>query len=132
VVHAEQNLEDEDTTLFQIWIETDRPGAPPGWGAMPFPKDSRQGAFQLLASGDPGDGTLTINADARVLGATVKAGDSIAIDADPNRHLYLVPSGRVRVNGVEAKPRDGVAITGETRVEIEAEDDAELVLVDAR
>jgi quercetin 2,3-dioxygenase len=132
VVHAEQNLEDEDTTLFQIWIETDKPGAPPSWGAMPFPKDSRQGAFQLLASGDPADGTLTINADARVLGATVKAGDSIAIDADAKRHLYLVPSGRVRVNGVEANPRDGVAITGETRVEIEAEDDSELVLVDAR
>jgi quercetin 2,3-dioxygenase len=132
VVHAEQNLEDEATTLFQIWIETDKRGAQPSWGAMPFPKDSRQGAFQLLASGDPGDGTLTINANARVLGATVKAGDSIAIDADPNRHLYLVPSGRVRVNGVEAKPRDGVAITGEARVEIEAEDDAELVLVDAR
>jgi hypothetical protein len=67
-----------------------------------------------------------------VLGATVKAGESIAINAAPDRHLYLVPSGRVRVNGVEAGPRDGVAITGEERVAIEAEDDAELVLVDAR
>ena len=67
-----------------------------------------------------------------MLGATVKAGDAIAIDAEPDRHLYLVPSGRVRVNGVEAGPRDGVAITGESKVEIEAEDDAELVLVDAR
>ena len=91
---------------------------------MPFPKDSREGAFQLLASGDADDGALTINADARVLGATVKAGESIAIDAEPDRHLYLVPSGRVRVNGVEAGPRDGVAITGEAAVEIEAEDDA--------
>src|SRR5215211_695291 len=45
--HAEYNLEDEQTTLFQIWIETDKPSAPPSWGAMPFPK--RQGAFQLLA-----------------------------------------------------------------------------------
>jgi hypothetical protein len=36
------------------------------------------------------------------------------------------------VNGVEAGPRDGVAITGEQRLNIEAEDDAELVLVDAR
>jgi hypothetical protein len=43
-----------------------------------------------------------------------------------------VPSGRVRVNGVAAGPRDGVAITGEERIEIAAEDDAELVLVDAR
>ena len=38
VKHAEYNLEDEQTTLFQIWIETDRPSAPPSWGAMPFPR----------------------------------------------------------------------------------------------
>jgi redox-sensitive bicupin YhaK (pirin superfamily) len=43
-----------------------------------------------------------------------------------------VPSGRIRVNGVEAGPRDGVAITGESRIEIEADEDSELVLVDAR
>ena len=132
VVHAEYNLEDEDTTLFQIWIETDQPGVQPGWGAKPFPKDSREGAFQVLASGHPDDGALTIHADARVLGATVEAGKSIAIDADPERHLYLVSSGRVRVNGTEAGPRDGIAITGEANVEIHAEDDSELVLVDAR
>jgi quercetin 2,3-dioxygenase len=62
----------------------------------------------------------------------VKAGESIAIESSPDRHLYLVPSGRVRVNGVEAGPGDGIAITGESRVDIQAEDDAELVLVDAR
>ncbi len=56
VTHAEYNLEDEATTLFQIWIETDKPAAEPAWGAMPFPKDSREGKFQLLASGDAGDG----------------------------------------------------------------------------
>ena len=131
VTHAEYNLEDEQTTLFQIWIETDRRGAKPGWGAMPFPKDARDGQFQLLASGDGEDGTLTINADARVLGATVKAGESIEIEASPDRHLYLVPSGKVRVNGIAADSRDGVAITGENRLTIEAEEDAELVLVDA-
>src|SRR5262249_5738737 len=108
------------------------PGALPSWGAMPFPKDSREGAFQLLASGDKDDGVLSINADARILGASVKAGQSIGLDAEPDRHLYLVPSRRVRVNGVEAGPRDGIAITGENRLEIEAKDDTELVLVDAR
>ncbi len=132
VTHAEYNLEDEATTLFQIWIESDKPGAQPGWGAKPFPKQARDGEFQLLASGHSDDGALTINADARVLGATVRAGEAIEIDADPERHLYMVPSGRVRVNGVEAAPRDGIAITGEDRLRIEAEEDAELVLVDAR
>ena len=132
VTHAEYNLEDEETTLFQIWVETDRPGAAPAWGAMPFPKEAREGSFQMLASGSEEDGALRINADARVLGATVKAGESISYEAAPERHLYLVPSARVRVNGAEANARDGIAITGEPTVTITAEVDAELVLVDAR
>ena len=99
---------------------------------MPFPKEAREGSFQLLASGDPDDGALTIHADARVLGATLQAGKSLSYQADPARHLYLVPSAKVRINGVEANARDGVAITGEDEVTIQAEADAELVLVDAR
>ncbi|MES2147976.1 MAG: pirin family protein [Pseudomonadota bacterium] len=132
VTHAEYNLEDEQTTLFQIWIESDLPGASPAWGAMPFPKDNREGKFQLLASGDPGDGALSINADARILGASLGAGKAIELDADPSRHLYLVSSGKIRVNGVEAASRDGVAITGESALRIEGIEDSELVLVDAR
>ena len=132
VTHAEYNLEGEETTLFQIWVETDRPGTQPSWGMMPFPKEAREGSFQLLASGDPADGALTIHADAKVLGATLAAGTSLNYEPDPDRHLYLVPSANVRINGVEAKARDGVAITGEERVTIEADADAELVLVDAR
>ena len=53
--------------------------------------------------------------------------------ADPARHQYLVaPSGRIRINGQEAQPRDGVAITGLDRITVEAIDDAEVVMVDAR
>jgi redox-sensitive bicupin YhaK (pirin superfamily) len=99
---------------------------------MPFPKESREGNFQLLASGNAADEVLTINADARVLGATIKAGESLSYDPDPARHVYLVPSGKVRVNGQEAQSRDGIAITGEDSLTIEAEEDSEVVLVDAR
>jgi redox-sensitive bicupin YhaK (pirin superfamily) len=133
VRHAEFNLEDETTTLFQIWVETDRPGAPPSWGMKPFPKNDRSGKLVTLASGDPDDGALTINADARVMGATLASGGTMTVELQPERHAYLVASkGRVAVNGVSAGPRDGVAITGESRVEITASEDAELVLVDAR
>lgn len=132
VTHSEFNLEDDETTLFQIWILTDQPGARPGWGAKPFPKEARDGQFQLLASGDAADDALTIYADAKVLGATIKSGGSLTYEPDPTRHLYLVPSGRIRVNGEEAGPRDGIAITGEERITIEAGEDAELVLVDVR
>ncbi|QPQ54984.1 pirin family protein [Allosphingosinicella flava] len=134
VQHAEYNLEDETTTLFQIWVQTDRPGAQPGWGAKRFPKGDRHGAFVTLASGFAEDeDALKINAAARVMGATLKAGEAAELDLDPARHTYLVPvEGAVTVNGVRAEPRDGVAITGEEKVAIVALDDTEIVLVDAR
>ena len=86
-----------------------------------------------LASGQGDDDALPIRADARVLGATLKAGESLSLSVDPARHLYLVPAtGAVTINGVTAHARDGVAITGETDLTIHAVDEAELVLVDAR
>ena len=130
--HAEYNLEDETTTLFQIWIEPTARGAPPSWGAKPFPKGDRSGKFVTLASGFDDPDALKIRTDARVLGATLKAGEEAVYDADPARHLYLVPAtGKIVVNGVDLAARDGAAVTGETELRISASEDAEIVLVDA-
>jgi len=133
IVHAEYNLEDEPTTLFQIWIETDRPGVTPGWGQREFPRGERSGRWEVLASGNPeAEDSLPIHCDARIVAATLEPGQSATYPVDPARHQYLVaPVGRVRINGVEANPRDGVAITGETAITVEAIDAAEVVLVDA-
>jgi hypothetical protein len=133
VRHAEYNLENDATTLFQIWIETDKPGGPPNWGAKPFPKGDRAGKFVTLASGLPGDDdALPIRTAARVAGATIKAGETTEYALDASRHAYLVSAlGSVEVNGVRLDARDGAAITGETALRITALEDAEVVLVDA-
>jgi len=131
--HAEYNLESGTTTLFQIWIIPTRDGGQPAWGAKPFPKADRSGRFVTLASGFDGDeDALPIRTDARVLGATMKAGESTEYAADAARHLYLVPAtGAVEVNGVKINARDGAAVTGEPLLRIAALEDSELVLVDA-
>ena len=132
VTHSEFNLEDEETTLFQIWIIPDARGGNPGWGQREFPKADRSGRFVTLASGIEGDvDALPIRADARVVAATVNAGERVAYDLGAGRHAYLVAAkGRIRVNGEEAAPRDGIAIRDVPAIEVEAIDDAELVLVD--
>ncbi|OGN43689.1 MAG: hypothetical protein A2623_12180 [Caulobacterales bacterium RIFCSPHIGHO2_01_FULL_70_19] len=133
VRHSEFNLEDETTTLFQIWIETDRPGAPPSWGQREFPKSDRSGRFTVMASGDAADGALPINADAKVLGATLKAGESLDYDLGTGRRAYLVSAvGEVEVNGETLNARDAAAIVDEATVTITAKSDAELVMVDSR
>ena len=136
VTHSEFNLEDADTTLFQIWILPDRAGGEPGLGARQFPKADRTGKFVTLASGMAGDaeslGALPIRADARVAGATVSTGESITYELGTGRHAYLVPAkGQVRVNGTLLNERDGAAIRDVASITVEALSDAELVLVDS-
>ena len=133
ITHAEYNLEAEETRLFQIWIQPSRRGEPPSWGARPFPKGDRSGRFVTLASGFREDGdALPIRTDARVLGATLKAGETAEYPIGADRHGYLVPAvGAVEVNGVTIGARDGAAIRDEAVVRVRAIEDAELVLVDA-
>jgi quercetin 2,3-dioxygenase len=130
--HSEYNLEDAATRIFQIWIMPDTGGDTPQWGSRPFPKSDRSGAWQVLASGMGDADALPIRAQARVLGATVKAGDSIDYVIGDGRHAYLVPSsGRVMIDGDIVETGDGVALRGGL-LRLTAIEDAELILVDAR
>ena len=132
ITHSEYNMEPGTTRIFQIWIMPDGHGDKPSWGARPFPKDDRSGRFVTLASGSPEDhDALPLRTDARVSGATLKAGESIVHALDAGRHAYLVPStGVVEVNGTRIETRDGAAIRDEQELRIRAIEDAELILVD--
>ena len=132
IAHAEYNLEDEVTRIFQIWIMPDQAGGQPQWGAKPFPKGERAGKFIVLASGIEGDDdALPIRANARVVGATVKAGETAVYSLGKDRKAYLVPAtGRVEIDGQTVNARDGAAIGDMDEVRITAVEDSEVVLVD--
>lgn len=132
IAHAEYNLEDEVTRIFQIWIMPDQAGGQPQWGAKPFPKGERAGKFIVLASGIEGDSdALPIRANARVVGATVKAGETAVYSLGKDRKAYLVPAtGRVEIDGQLVEARDGAAIGDMDEVRITAVEDSEVVLVD--
>lgn len=133
IAHSEYNMEDVDTRIFQIWLLPTSRGEQPSWGARPFPKGDRAGQFVALASGYADDGdALGIRTNARVLGATLKAGESTTYAIGAERKAYLVPAtGRVLVNDVEVNARDGAAIRDVGTITVTAIEDAEIVLVDA-
>jgi len=133
ITHAEYNLEPGTTRIFQIWIIPDEHGLPPSWGTKPFPKGERSGRFVALASGSRDDAeALPLRTDARVLGATLKAGETAEYAMAPGRYGYLVPAvGKVELNGVALDARDGAAIRDEQVLRVTALEDSELVLVDS-
>lgn len=132
--HAEFNAEDVTTALYQIWLRPRSTGGAPSWRTRRFPRAERDGAFTVLASGyedDTRDGALPMNADARLLGATLRAGDTIDYVLPPGRQAYLVSTtGRAGVNDIQLAARDGAAIAGESHIAITALDDTEIVLAE--
>ena len=130
--HSEYNLENEPTTIFQIWIIPTRRGGEPAWDTRPFPEGERAGHFVTLASGfDDDPDALPIRANARVIGATLKGREVAEYRLGANRRAYLVSAkGAIEVNGVRLEPRDGAAIEDERVLTVTALNDAEIVLVD--
>ncbi len=133
VRHSEYNREPGTTRIFQIWIEPKTRGEAPSWGARPFPKGERSGRFVTLASGFANDvDALPIRTDARIVAASLKAGETAEYPLGAERHGYLVPAiGTVEVNGTRLEARDGAAIADEAVLRVTAIEDAEIVLVDA-
>ena len=131
VQHSEWNSESSETTLFQIWIEPAKAGGAPDWGARKFPKADRSGHWAVLASGDEADEALPIRQDAKVLGATLKAGETLDYKVSEGRYGYFVlAAGEVELNGEVLKARDGAAVTGPETLQFKGLKDAEIVFVD--
>ena len=103
------------------------------FAALRHPK-AEQDRLVVLASGREGDrekGALSINQDAALLGATMIAGTSVSHGIGQGRRAYLVVArGAVRVNGTDVAERDGVAVSGESAVMIEAVGDTEVLIAD--
>ncbi len=133
IQHSEYNLEDVTTRIFQIWIQPSQRGGQPSWGAKPFPKHDRAGQFVTLASGIAGDeDALPIRAEARVVGATLRAGETTEYPLGAGRFAYLVPAtGAVEIDGERVNARDGAAIRDQDVIRVTALEDSEVVLVDA-
>jgi redox-sensitive bicupin YhaK (pirin superfamily) len=128
----EFNKGDVPLKVYQIWLLPRVAGGEPRWDTKRFPKGDRSGHFVVLASGfDSDEGALPIRANARLLGATLKAGEYIRQALGPSHRAYLVvASGRIEVDGEPMGPLDGVAVTKVAVAQISALEDSELVMVD--
>ncbi|HUQ70518.1 MAG TPA: pirin family protein, partial [Planctomycetaceae bacterium] len=103
--------------LYQIWLLPDRNGHEPRYGQTAFPRDGRQGRWQLLASPDGRDGSLTIHADSTVSVAELAAGQSLTVALAPSRRGWLqVLRGEVEINGHELVAGDGAGVTEVTDI----------------
>lgn len=130
IVHAEFNRDDEDISLYQIWIEPRERGIAPRWEQQAFPQ-AKADELTLLASGlrgHEGQGLL-IHQDAAIYGGILKAGTLLTQPLDGAGYL-LVSEGEIVLNDATLQKGDAAILTGEKLLSLKAHTDSELVLID--
>lgn len=132
--HSEFNASPTSLLHFlQIWILPARTGIEPGYEQKPFPVEERSGRLRLVASPDGADGSLTIHQDVRVYSGFFASGERDRLELAAGRGAWVqVARGAVRVNGVELSAGDGAAVEGESAVEVEGVEGAEVLAFDLR
>lgn len=132
IYHSEFNLENEDTTLFQIWIMPKSKGIEPRWETAQFSNRKANGSLPLLVSGrkeDQDDGALYIHQDASISGGLIDKGKQIT---HPIKHqaYMIISEGEIEILGHALKKGDGIEIIDEDSVSFTALSDAEVILID--
>jgi hypothetical protein len=132
VRHSEQNAsKTEGVHFLQIWIMPDREGVTPSYEQKAFPAAERQGRLRLIASPGGAEGSVKINADTKLYGSLLAAGEKASLPLAKGRSAWVhVARGEVKVNGQALKAGDGAAMSQETEVSLEGIRDAEVLVFD--
>jgi quercetin 2,3-dioxygenase len=140
VRHSEFNPSDtEPVHLYQIWLLPERQGLAPSYEErslaaeirMAEKNEEKQGRFRLVASPDAAEGSLTIHQDARLYLASLQPGQTVSQAIAAGRAAWLqVLRGAVNSLGHDLAAGDGLAVTDEIAVAVQATTPAEVLLFD--
>ncbi|MGP1273126.1 MAG: pirin family protein [Phycisphaerales bacterium] len=132
ITHSEYNPSETETTRFvQIWIRPAQTDVTPRYQHLPQDPATPANRPRLIASPDGADGSMVINADARLWVAHLDAGGSIEHRIPGGRHAWVqVVRGTVRLDGEVLSEGDGVAISDEEQFTIDATTGAEVLVFD--
>ena len=128
IFHSEYNLEDEETSLYQIWIKPAHIGVAPRWETAEFPKTPVLNKLQLVVSGD-GIAPLQMQQNARIFLGRLNEDTKIEHPIQGKAYL-LISEGDVIVKDLPAHKGDGVAISDEVSVNITEMSDVEVLVIE--
>jgi len=132
VRHSEFNPSDKEWVhLYQIWLLPGRKGLEPGYEELAVGQEEKRGRFRLVASPDRADGSMIIHQDARLYLASLTPGQAVSHEIGRGRGAWLqVLQGRVNCLGKDLAAGDGLAVTDEESMVVQAADLSEVLLFD--
>lgn len=130
--HSEFNGSTTEPVHFlQIWIMPEKNGIEPSYEQRHFDRTERHNKLKLVISNKPGSDAVHINQQAEVYASLLDKDESVSHLPDAGRGQWIqLASGELLVNGEQMRAGDGLAISGETEIDIKALDGAEFLLFD--
>ncbi len=132
VVHAEENhAAGKETHFFQIWLLPSKPGIEPGYAQKMFADEQKRGKLLLVASPDGAEGSVQINANARLFAGLFDGAESaqLALPAARKTYVHLV-RGSLNVNGQPLTAGDAALIDNESSLTLDHGEKAEVLVFD--
>ena len=132
ITHSEFNPSPTDPVhLYQIWLLPQSKGIEPSYEQKRFPDDEQHNRLRLVASPTAEQGSLHIHQDVRIFLSKIEAQKTVTHELHQGRHAWFqVLRGSVALNDENLDTSDGVAISGESTLTIQATSDAEIMLFD--
>jgi len=132
VMHSEFNHAKDQTTHFlQIWIQPNVSGIEPSYEQKRFPDEEKRGKLRLVASPDGDQGSVRINADARMYAGLFDRDETASLPLDASRPVYVhLIRGELEVNGERLAAGDAARLQGEKQLTLAAGKDAEVLVFD--
>src|SRR3990172_1342523 len=132
--HSEiNNLPDRPMRFIQMWFYPERHDLEPSVEQKAVEKKERTDRFLLLVS-NRDEGVLRILSDARVFSSFIHARKALRYGLEAGRgiYLYVLEGGGIKVNDAEAPTLGAAMITEEKSIDIFAQEDTELLLVEVK
>jgi quercetin 2,3-dioxygenase len=131
LTHSEFNLADKPVHFYQIWIYPDQPGLKPSYAQMTFDPSKWKDTLLPVASGQNIPDTVTLHTDATIYRSSLDAGKSLKFAKTSGRRIFVyVTSGKLSINGQQVNTNGQARIDIEDPLLIQAEEDAQFILID--
>lgn len=131
VVHSEKNDAPGTTHFLQIWLLPAREGVEPGYAQKAFADTEKRGQLRLVASQDGAEGSVPMNANARLFAGLFDGAESADLPLPAGRKTYVhLVRGELTVNGQRLTSGDAALLENEARLHLEGGVGAEVLVFD--
>lgn len=132
VTHSEFNpSKDKPVHLLQIWIFPETKNLTPGYEQKSYSREEKLNRWRLVASSSGEAGSVTIHQDAGVYSSILEKDQKLVYELTASRYAWIhLVRGAAVLNGQSLSVSDAAAVSGETRLELTAGQESEILLFD--